>query len=108
MELRLIDDQGRSSSTLAASDALFGRDYNEALIHQIVTAYDCRRMASLIRSAVRRRTHALRTGRKVSQMDERYLRRAESALYGELAAALDLPEEEVLPYIRRTCPQWPE
>ena len=26
----------------------------------------------------------------------------------ELAAALDLPEEEVLPYIRRTCPQWPE
>ena len=75
---------------------------------QIVTSYDCRRMAGLIRSAVRRRKHALRTGRKVSQMDERYLRRAESALYGELAAALDLPEEEVLPYIRRTCPQWPE
>ena len=71
---------------------------------QIVTSYDCRRMAGLIRSAVRRRKHALRTGRKVSQMDERYLRRAESALYGELAAALDLPEEEVLPYIRRTCP----
>lgn len=63
---------------------------------QIVTSYDCRRK------------HALRTGRKVSQMDERYLRRAEDALYGELAAALDLPEEEVLPYIRRTCPQWPE
>ena len=74
---------------------------------QIVTSYDCRRMAGLIRSAVRRRKHALRTGRKVSQMDERYLRRAENALYGELAAALDLPEEEVLPYIRRTCPQWP-
>lgn len=71
---------------------------------QIVTSYDCRRMAGLIRSAVRRRKHALRTGRKVSQMDERYLRRAEIALYGELAAALDLPEEEVLPYIRRTCP----
>ena len=76
--------------------------------HAVVTSYDCRRMAGLIRSAVRRRKHALRTGRKVSQMDERYLRRAENALYGELAAALDLPEEEVLPYIRRTCPQWPE
>ena len=62
----------------------------------------------IVTSAVRRRKHALRTGRKVSQMDERYLRRAENALYGELAAALDLPEEEVLPYIRRTCPQWPE
>ena len=41
-------------------------------------------------------------------MDERYLRRAENALHSELAAALDLPEEEVLPYIRRTCPQWTE
>ncbi|MFR6086984.1 MAG: CarD family transcriptional regulator [Oscillospiraceae bacterium] len=80
----------------------------EEFYQQIVTSYDCRRMAGLIRSAVRRRKHALRTGRKVSQMDERYLRRAENALYGELAAALDLPEEEVLPYIRRTCPQWPE
>lgn len=29
---------------------------------QIVTSYDCRRMAGLIRSAVRRRKHALRTG----------------------------------------------
>jgi large subunit ribosomal protein L4 len=39
MELKLIDDTGASSKTVAASDALFGRDYNEALIHQIVTAY---------------------------------------------------------------------
>jgi large subunit ribosomal protein L4 len=38
MELKLIDQDGRSS-TVAASDALFGRDYNEALIHQVVTAY---------------------------------------------------------------------
>lgn len=75
---------------------------------QIVTSYDCRLPGGP--DPLRRppRKHALRTGRKVSQMDERYLRRAENALYGELAAALDLPEEEVLPYIRRTCPQWPE
>ena len=39
MELKLIDDKGASSQTVAASDALFGRDYTEALIHQIVTAY---------------------------------------------------------------------
>ena len=39
MELKLIDDKGQASSTLAASDALFGRDYNEALVHQVVTAY---------------------------------------------------------------------
>jgi large subunit ribosomal protein L4 len=39
MELKLINDQGQSSATVSASDTLFGRDYNEALIHQIVVAY---------------------------------------------------------------------
>jgi large subunit ribosomal protein L4 len=39
MELKLINDQGKSAATVAASDALFGREYNEALVHQIVTAY---------------------------------------------------------------------
>jgi large subunit ribosomal protein L4 len=39
MDLKLIDDKGKSASTVAASDALFARDYNEPLVHQIVTAY---------------------------------------------------------------------
>ncbi len=39
MELKLINEQGKSAATVAAPDALFGCDYNEALVHQIVTAY---------------------------------------------------------------------
>jgi len=39
MELKLIDDKGQSASTVAASDALFAREYNESLVHQIVVAY---------------------------------------------------------------------
>lgn len=39
MELQLINDQGQPSAKLQASDTLFGRDYNEALVHQIVIAY---------------------------------------------------------------------
>jgi large subunit ribosomal protein L4 len=39
MDLKLIDDKGQPAATLAASDELFAREYNEALIHQIVTAY---------------------------------------------------------------------
>jgi large subunit ribosomal protein L4 len=38
MELKLINDQGQPG-TIAASDALFGRGYNEALVHQVVSAY---------------------------------------------------------------------
>jgi large subunit ribosomal protein L4 len=39
MDLKLINDSGQPAATLAASDSLFGREYNEALIHQLVTAY---------------------------------------------------------------------
>jgi large subunit ribosomal protein L4 len=39
MELKLIDDQGQSSASVSASDRTFGREYNEALVHQVVTAY---------------------------------------------------------------------
>lgn len=39
MELKLINDQGQAAAMLQASDALFARDYNEALVHQIVVAY---------------------------------------------------------------------
>jgi large subunit ribosomal protein L4 len=39
MELKLINDKGLSTSSVAGSDELFGRDYNEALIHQLVIAY---------------------------------------------------------------------
>ena len=39
MELKLINEQGKSAATVAASDALFGREFNESLVHQIVVAY---------------------------------------------------------------------
>lgn len=39
MELKLLNEQGQPAATLQASDGLFGRDYNEALIHQVVVAY---------------------------------------------------------------------
>ena len=39
MELKLINEQGQEASRLQASDTLFGREYNEALIHQVVVAY---------------------------------------------------------------------
>ena len=39
MELNLIDDQGKATAKVSASDATFGREFNEALVHQLVTAY---------------------------------------------------------------------
>ena len=39
MDLKLINDTGKPAATLSASDALFAREYNEALVHQVVTAF---------------------------------------------------------------------
>jgi len=39
MELKLINAQGQQAATVSASDSLFNRDYNEALVHQIVVAF---------------------------------------------------------------------
>ncbi len=39
MQIELLNDQGQVASQFEAPETLFGRDYNEDLIHQIVVAY---------------------------------------------------------------------
>lgn len=39
MELKVINDKGQATANMSASDELFGREYNEDLVHQLVTAY---------------------------------------------------------------------
>ena len=39
MEIKLINEQGQTAQSVTASDAAFGREYNEALVHQVITAY---------------------------------------------------------------------
>ena len=39
MQLELLNDQGQASSKVDAPETVFGRDYNEALVHQLVVAY---------------------------------------------------------------------
>jgi large subunit ribosomal protein L4 len=39
MELNFLNESGQSTSKVEASDAIFGREYNEALVHQLVVAF---------------------------------------------------------------------
>ncbi len=39
MELKVINEKGEAQKSVDASETLFGRDYNEALVHQVVVAY---------------------------------------------------------------------
>ena len=62
MELKLSNDQGQSSATLPASDALFGREFNETLVHQIVVAYQAN--ARLATRSQKGRSDVAKSGRK--------------------------------------------
>lgn len=40
MELKVINEKGEAQKPVDASETLFGREYNEALVHQVVVAYN--------------------------------------------------------------------
>ena len=39
MELKLIGKKNQKTDSIIVSDELFNRDYNEALVHQVITSY---------------------------------------------------------------------
>jgi len=39
MQVELLNDQGQASAKYDAPETVFGREYNEDLVHQIVVAY---------------------------------------------------------------------
>ncbi len=60
MELKIVNEQGKPGETVSVSDALFAREYNEALVHQLVVAYQANarsgNRAQLTRAEVRHST----------------------------------------------------
>src|SRR5690348_4009908 len=39
MELKMVGNSGNSAGTFKATDDIFGREFNQALVHQVVVAY---------------------------------------------------------------------
>lgn len=60
MELKIINEQGQAGAAINVSDNLFGREYNEALVHQLVVAYQANarsgNRAQMTRAEVRHST----------------------------------------------------
>lgn len=69
-------------------------EYKEAL-----QKYDCTVLLSLIKCIYFRRKKRLDEGKKVTAVDERYMKLSEDVLYQELGAVLDIPKEQVLDYL---------
>lgn len=61
--------------------------------------YDCVDLIKLTMSLYVKKKEAEAQKRKFGAVDERFMKEAEDLLFGELAAALDIPREEVRGYI---------
>lgn len=57
--------------------------------------HDCEDLVRLTSSIYEKREEALLHNRRLGAVDERFLRKGEALLFGELAAALDIPVEDV-------------
>ena len=65
-------------------------------------SHQCSDLLKLIRDVYLKACDAKEHGKKLNQVDEKYMRRAEELLHGELAVALGIPKEEVKDYIMRS------
>lgn len=66
---------------------------------EILQSHSCEDMLLLIKGVYAKRKEVQAQGKKPGLVDERYMKRAEELLYGELAVALDIPKDEVCSYI---------
>lgn len=62
--------------------------------------HNCCDLIRLIQTIYHKNQLLRSAGRKPGKVDERYRKRAEELLYGELAVALDIPKENVPQYIQ--------
>ncbi len=70
-----------------------------------IQSYSCAGLVKLIKDVYLKRQHVTSQGKKLGQIDERYMKRAEDMLYGELAVALSMDRSEVGPYIKNAIAQ---
>lgn len=82
--------------------------YHNRVIRQLVDhydsvlkTYDCTDLIELTMSIYAKKQYVEQQKRKFGAVDARYMKQAEELLFGELAAALDIPKEEVPEYIEK-------
>lgn len=65
----------------------------------LLQTHSCEDMLELIKAVYAKQKENESMGKKPGLVDERYMKRAEDILYGELAVVLGIPKEGVLDYI---------
>ena len=83
--------------------SLHERNFTQLAAHyqQLLCSHECSDVAGLVVSIHAKKRESERAGRRFGQVDAKFMKRAETLLYGEISAALGIPYDEVEPYIER-------
>ena len=66
---------------------------------EAINSHSCRELIELVMSIYQKKQSMLGQKRRLGQVDERFMKRAQALLYGELAVALGIEKDEVENYI---------
>jgi CarD family transcriptional regulator len=99
------DDAARLIDTIPTVAA---KPYHNRVLRELTGHYeqslksnDCADLITLTMSIYEKKRNAESQNRRLGAIDEKYMKRSEELLFGELAAALGIEKDEVPGYIRR-------
>jgi CarD family transcriptional regulator len=91
----IIDEIPHIDVLTVTSERNREQQYKEAL-----RSCDFHNWIRIIKTVYSRQEKRLAQGKKITALDERYLRTTENEAYGELSLALGIPKEQMVSYIR--------
>lgn len=85
-------------------EACHSRGTNELTTYYkgALSTHDCSALLGLTMSIYEKKRQLEQQKRKLGAIDERFMKRGEELLFGELSAALDIPRETVAEYIAKS------
>ena len=93
---QLIEEMPQIKELWVANEKQRELQYKEAL-----KTCDFRAWISIIKTLYFRKKERIAQGKKITSLDERYLKAAENELYGELSLILGLPKSQMEDFICR-------
>lgn len=94
-EARALIDDMLNIETIGVTD----EKRRELLYREALMKNQCRDWIAIIKTSYTRKMKRIASGKKVINVDDKYLNIAEKFLYGEFAVALDMSKDEVKGYI---------
>ena len=79
-------------------DSHIQREVTESY-EKLIRSHNCDDLIELTKLIYEKRENCKKEKKKFSSIDERFMKRAENLLFGELAAALNIMKDDVLDYI---------